>query len=350
VGEPIVDRSTPAPAAHEDVVAVANLSRSYGAVRAVTDVSFVVRRGEVFGLLGPNGAGKTSTIEILAGFRRHDAGIVRVLGLDPGTRSDLRELRRRAAIVPQAAGHYRYLRVRETLEMHHALHEQPRDVDEVLALVGLEDMAQREVRRLSGGQQRRLDVGVAVIGRPELVLLDEPTTGFDPAARRRAWELVEQLRALGTSVLLTTHYMEEAQALADRVAVMRRGVVVGMGTPTELAEQLRLPSTIRFRVPAGVGVSDLPGAVRAMPGVNPDAAVGDLVCGQAQTPTRIMGVLCGWAAERGVELEQLELRQPGLEESYLALTADDADEGQLPGADVSAAATGSRRRRGRRAR
>ena len=177
---------------------------------AVRDVSLELRAGEVLGLLGPNGAGKTTTIEILTGFRRRDAGEVRLLGLDPAVRRDLRELRRRVGVVLQQTGHYRYLTVRETLAMHRAWHEQPRAVDEVLELVGLEELDDRFVRQLSGGQQRRLDVGVALVGRPELIFLDEPTTGFDPAARRKMWDVLGHLAELGTSVVLTTHYMEEA--------------------------------------------------------------------------------------------------------------------------------------------
>lgn len=305
------------------VVRVEGLERSYGEHPAVRGITLDVHRGEVFGILGPNGAGKTTTIEVLAGFRHRDRGDVSVLGLDPGRRDELRMLRRRAAIVPQAAGHYRYLTVRETLEMHHALHVGPRDVEDVLQLVGLDDVGMREVRRLSGGQQRRLDVGVAIIGRPEIVLLDEPTTGFDPAARRRAWELIAQLRDLGTTVLLCTHYMEEAQELCDRVAVMARGRIVGIGAPAELAEQLRLPARISFRLPPSASLADLPlGAAGAIADVVDESGMVGITTAE---PTRVMSMICGWASGVGLELELLELRQPGLEESYLALTSVEED-------------------------
>jgi ABC-2 type transport system ATP-binding protein len=293
-----------------------------GAARPALDgVSLQLHRGEVLGLLGPNGAGKTTLIEILTGFRSLDSGEVRVLGLDPTDRHQLRELRRRVGLVSQQVGHLRYLSVRETIELHHALHERPRGVDEVLDLVDLGDAADQRVRRLSGGQQRRLDVAVALVGRPELILLDEPTTGFDPGARRRAWDVVERLAHDGTSVLLTTHYMEEATRLADRVVVLGGGRVRGEGTPDELARELQLGTVIRARVPREVAAGDLPELVR---GGLVEPGRFEL---QASEPTAALAQLCGWAVERGTPLEELDVRAPSLEETYLALTGAGAAEG-----------------------
>ena len=307
------------------MIEVVDLQKRYGDTEAVRGISFEVRRGEVFGLLGPNGAGKTSTVEVLEGFRSRDGGTVRVLGLDPGSRRDLPALRARVGIVLQQTSHYRYLSVRETLWMHQAYYADPRPIDEVLELVGMGDAAGREYRELSGGQQRRLDVGVALIGRPELVFLDEPTTGFDPAARRQFWDTIGGLRDLGTTVVLTTHYMEEAQALADRVAVMHGGHIVGTGTAADLARNLELASTLSFRLPEGMSVSDLPEDACH------DSHVRDgVVTMQCPHPTQAMATLCSWAIERGIELRDLELRAPSLEDSYLTLTSSDkpADETQ----------------------
>ena len=301
------------------VLDVRSLAKRYAGASsdALHDVSFQLHRGEVLGLLGPNGAGKTTTIEIVTGFRRATGGEVTVLGLDPGVPAQLREIRRRVGYVPQEAGHFRFLTVRETLAMHRAYHADPRDVDEVLDLVGLADAADQRVRRLSGGQQRRLDVGVALVGRPELVLLDEPTTGFDPAARRRAWDVVAELARLGTSVLLTTHYMEEATRLADRVVVVGGGRVVGEGTPDQLARELRLDTVIRARVPRVLTHEDLPDSLRAGL-VEP----GRFELPIPGSPTAVLAQLCQWSLERDVPLEELDVRAPSLEESYLALTGE----------------------------
>jgi len=300
------------------VLDVRGLAKTYPGANApaVRDVSFQLHRGEVLGLLGPNGAGKTTTIEILIGFRDRTAGAVRLLGLDPGDRHDLRALRRRVGVVLQQTGHYRYLSARETVAMHRAWYEDPREVEEVLELVGLTEHADKRVRTLSGGQQRRLDVGVALVGRPEVIFLDEPTTGFDPAARRRTWEVVEELTRLGTSVVLTTHYMEEASRLADRVVVLGGGRVVGDGTPDQLARNLRLATVIRARLPFGITPADLPEAIR-----------GGLVEPgrfqlEASEPAVVLAELCQWALDRGMRLEDLDVRAPSLEESYLALTAE----------------------------
>jgi ABC-2 type transport system ATP-binding protein len=216
----------------DPAIAVRGLTKRYGEMEAVRSVDFSVARGEVFGLLGPNGAGKTTTVEILEGYRERTDGEVRVLGVDPAGQPA--ELRRRVGIVLQSTGIYRHIRVREALEHFASLYPSPRDVDEVLALAGLEEKADEPSRRLSGGQLRRLDFALALVGDPELIFLDEPTTGFDPGARRNAWETIRSLKALGKTVLLTTHYLDEAQALADRVAIMRSGRIVIEGAPGSL--------------------------------------------------------------------------------------------------------------------
>jgi ABC-2 type transport system ATP-binding protein len=301
----------------DDVVLdVCQLVKRYpGATRAALQgVNLQVHRGEVLGLLGPNGAGKTTLIEIVTGFRTADSGTVRVLGLDPTDHAELNELRRRVGLVSQQTSHLRYLTVRETIEMHHAMHANPRDVVEVLEMAGLAEAAGQRVRRLSGGQQRRLDVATALVGRPELILLDEPTTGFDPAARRRAWDVIELLAREGTSVLLTTHYMEEATRLADRVVVLGSGAVQGEGRPQELAQRLQLQTVIRARVPDVLDAQDLPEPLRT----------GLVEPGRfelhVQSPTPVLAQLCTWAVERGMQLEDLDVRAPSLEESYLTLT------------------------------
>src|SRR4051795_8665977 len=213
-------------------IEVSGLRKAYGTQEALRGVDFTVRRGEVFGLLGPNGAGKTTTVEVLEGYRERDGGSVRVLGRDPGRHSS--ELLARVGIVLQSCGTYPYLTVRETLAHWATLYPAPRDVEEVLALAGLAEAAERRTRALSGGQRRRLDFALALVGDPELIFLDEPTTGFDPAARRAAWEVVRTLRELGKTVVLTTHYLDEAQALADRVAILQNGLIVAEGEPSRL--------------------------------------------------------------------------------------------------------------------
>src|SRR6188472_1438286 len=222
-------------------IAVSGLRKAYGSQEALRGVDFTVDRGEVFGLLGPNGAGKTTTVEVLEGYRGRDGGEVRVLGRDPGERSA--ELRARVGIVLQSCGTYPHLTVRETVSHWATFYPAPRDVDEVLALAGLDEAAERRARVLSGGQRRRLDFALALVGDPELIFLDEPTTGFDPAARRAAWDVVRALRDLGKTVLLTTHYLDEAQALADRVAILQDGRIVADGPPERLG-----PASNRYRV------------------------------------------------------------------------------------------------------
>ncbi len=273
-------------------VVVEDLRKSYGGHEALRGVSFEIREGEVFSLLGPNGAGKTTTIEILEGYRRRDGGAVSVLGTDPAHTS--REWRGRIGVVLQSSAMYENLTVRESLALFAGYYERPRPVDDVIAVVGLEEKASSLVRKLSGGQRRRLDFGLALVGDPELIFLDEPTTGFDPAARRAAWETIRSLRELGKTILLTTHYLDEAEQLSDRVAVLREGSIVATGTPAELT---RTPaSEIRYR------------------------ENGKVVVLRTETPTRVLAELTARAVEQGRELEGLEVRRPTLEEVYLELT------------------------------
>jgi ABC-2 type transport system ATP-binding protein len=280
-------------------VAVADLHKSYGDFEAVKGISFEIRTGEVFGLLGPNGAGKTTTVEILEGYRKRDRGEVSVLGLDP-ERAGL-AWRERIGVVLQQDELYPYFTVRECVELFAGYYEQPRDAAEVVRLVGLEEKANSRVKTLSGGQKRRLDLAVALVGDPELLFLDEPTTGFDPGARRMAWETIRSLRALGKTILLTTHYIEEAQQLADRVAVLRGGRIVGLGTPSELIGAA--PATeIRYRLN------------------------GEVVVMRTEEPTRVLHELTARALADGVELDGLEVRRPTLEEVYLTLTEEEQAE------------------------
>ncbi len=256
-----------------------------------------VRRGEVFGLLGPNGAGKTTTVEILEGYRERTGGEVAVLGYDPAKRQI--ELRRRIGIVLQSGGIYSHVTPREALEHWASFYPRPRDVEEVLGLAGLEEKADARARTLSGGQLRRLDFALALVGDPELIFLDEPTTGFDPAARRDAWETVRNLREGGKTILLTTHYLDEAQALADRVAIVKDGRVLAVGPPREL----------------GVGAAQYTVAYR---GVN-----GERIERQTEDPTRLLNELTNAALEKGERLDELSVGRPTLEDVYLELTADE---------------------------
>jgi ABC-2 type transport system ATP-binding protein len=273
-------------------IVVRDLRKSYGGVEALRGISFEVDEGEVFGLLGPNGAGKTTTVEILEGYRRRDAGDASVLGHDPGDAP--RALRERIGVVLQHSEFAPTLTVREVHRMFAGYYERPRDVDDVLELVGLVEKRDARVKTLSGGQKRRLDLGVALVGDPDLVFLDEPTTGFDPAARRSAWEMIRSLRSLGKTILLTTHYLDEAQRLADRVAVIRAGRIVSLGTPAELIGDTR-KAEIRFR------------------------RDGELVAIETDEPTRLLHELTTEALAAGRELEQLEVRRPTLEDVYLEL-------------------------------
>ncbi len=290
-------------------IAVVDLQKSYGALRAVRGVSFSVEPGEVFGLLGPNGAGKTTIVEILEGYRHRDAGRVEVLGVDPARGG--RELRRRVGMVLQECAVEPYLSVREVVELHGGYHAKPLPTDDVIELVGLEEKADVRVKGLSGGQQRRLDLALALVGDPELLFLDEPTTGFDPSARRNAWEIVRGMRRLGKTILLTTHYMDEAQNLTDRVCVVSAGEVVRIGTPASLRAE-RAETRIQFIRPDG---GDVPVVGEVVPG--DDAG---LVAMMTETPTQALHELTAWAVARGIELERLEVSQPSLEDVYLELT------------------------------
>jgi ABC-2 type transport system ATP-binding protein len=294
-------------------ITVAGLCKNYGAVRAVRDVSFSVGHGEIVALLGPNGAGKTTTLEILEGFRTRDGGEVQVLGLDPGGKSAARELRERTGLVLQDIAVEPYLTVRETIARQAGYYRAPRDVSAVISLTGLDGLERRKVRVLSGGQKRRLDLALGLIGGPELLYLDEPTTGFDPAARRGAWDLVRQLRTAGTTILLTTHDMAEAQALADRVVLLSDGTVVAEGPPAGLGGRGAEHARITFTLPAGVALADLP-----VPGTRRE---GSVVIETAQ-PTVDLHRLTSWAVQHDVALSGLTVDRPSLEDVYLRLTRD----------------------------
>ena len=269
---------------------------SYGETEAVRGIDLDVRQGEIFAFLGPNGAGKTSTVEILEGYRKRTGGEVSVLGEDPEHAG--RAWRDRIGIVLQSNSLDPYLTVRESLELYAGYFSHPRSVEETIALVGLEEKAEERARKLSGGQQRRLDVGMALVGDPELLFLDEPTTGFDPSARRQFWDVIAGLRDLGKTVFLTTHYMDEAQRLADRVTIIAAGQIVAEGTPEDLGERDKATTTIRYRDAAGEEVSI-----------------------ETLDPVRELNRLTADAMKRGEDLEGLEVTRPSLEDVYLDLTA-----------------------------
>ena len=277
-------------------ILVRDLRKTYGDMEAVRGIDFEVQRGEVFGLLGPNGAGKTTTVEILEGYRARTNGIVSVLGHDPGQRPI--ELRQQVGIVLQSSGMYRHVTVKEAVAHWARLYPHPRDVDEVIALAGLDGKEDQQIRTLSGGQARRVDFALALIGDPELVFLDEPTTGFDPAARRAAWDVIRQLAELGKTILLTTHYLDEAQALADRVAIIKGGRILAEGAPAEL----------------GAGASRYRVAWRD--------EHGELQERQSDDPTALLHQLTSAALARGEQLRDLSVTRPSLEDVYLELTAD----------------------------
>ncbi|MGI9033756.1 MAG: ABC transporter ATP-binding protein [Acidimicrobiales bacterium] len=300
------------------VIEVEGLRKSYDSFVAVHDLDLSVEAGEVVAVLGPNGAGKTTTVEILEGYRSRDEGQVRVLGMDPA--SGGAELRQRIGIVLQECGITPYLTVAEVLHMHADCYRAPRRVPEVIELVGLQEKADARVKTLSGGQQRRLDLALGLIGDPELLFLDEPTTGFDPTARRQAWEVVRNLGSLGKTILLTTHYMDEAQVLADSVVVIAAGRVVAEGPPESIGGRAEGKVHIRFRLPA-----DLDPA--AMPVAMPVAATADgagMLTVETDDPTTALATLTTWALERGQRLEALTVERPSLEDVYLGLTATPA--------------------------
>ena len=290
-------------------IVVDGLRKSYGAVEAVRGVSFVVEEGEVFGLLGPNGAGKTTTIEILEGYRKRDAGEVTVLGIDPHTGG--RKLRERVGLVLQEAAVPPMLSVIELVELYRGYYPAPRPAAEIIELVGLTEKTHERVRKLSGGQQRRLDVALGLVGDPELIFLDEPTTGFDPSARRAAWEVVRNMRTLGKTIVLTTHYMDEAQYLADRICVMAAGKIVAQGTPETLRAGTEQLTHIRFELPDGVDAGAFGIPARREDGV---------VIIETDHPTRTLKDLTTWAVAQGLELPNLEVTRPSLEDVYLELT------------------------------
>jgi ABC-2 type transport system ATP-binding protein len=280
----------------EPVISIRGLRKSYGEAEAVRGIDLEVQAGEVFAFLGPNGAGKTTTVEILEGYRKRSGGEVRVLGEDPERAG--REWRERIGIVLQSGRLDPYLTVRESLGLYAGYFRAPRPVDEVIELVGLGEKAEARASKLSGGQQRRLDVGMALIGDPELLFLDEPTTGFDPTARRQAWDVIAGLRDLGKTVFLTTHYMDEAQRLADRVTIIAAGEIVARGTPEDLGDRENQPATIHYR------------------------DRGEEVRVETTTLVETLHELTGTALERGEDLEGLEVTRPTLEDVYLELTAD----------------------------
>ena len=299
-------------------IVVQDLTRSYGSVRAVGGLSFTVEVGEVFALLGPNGAGKTTSVEILEGYRPRDGGHVSVLGFDPATGG--RAYRERIGIVLQSAGFEEEFTVRELLRLQTSLFTRFHQPEELIELVGLADRAGTRVKALSGGQRRRLDLALGLAGAPDLLFLDEPTTGFDPAARLRAWDLIDRLRRLGTTILLTTHYIEEAQRLADRAAVLRSGRLVAMGSPDELEAQCHLPSRITFALPAPVLGSELP------------PLTGRVSVDDRRVTVRTHDALAdayrltGWATARDLDLTGFTVAPPTLEDAYLSLTGGPADD------------------------
>jgi ABC-2 type transport system ATP-binding protein len=300
----------------DTAISIRGLKKSYGSTEAVRGIDLEVNRGEVFAFLGPNGAGKTTTVEILEGFRQRSAGEVSVLGVDPW-RAD-RRWRARIGLVLQRSQLVPELTVRETLALYAGYYPAPRPIEETLKLVGLSEEASQRAGRLSGGQQRRLDVAIALVGDPELIFLDEPTTGFDPAARRQAWEVIQTLRGLGKTVFLTTHYMQEAEELANRVAVIADGKIRAFGTPETLAQRDGAPSEIGFALPSGVALGDLPPEL----GMGAELCDGNTARIRVSRPVGALHALTDWALHHGHELPDLRVTRPSLEEIYLQLTSE----------------------------
>lgn len=298
------------------VIEVSGLHKSYGDVEVLKGIDLEVRAGEVFGFLGPNGAGKTTTIEILEGYRSRTSGDVRVLDVDP--ERPTRAWRNRLGLVLQACDLDPLLTVTETLRLFSSFYSAPRAVDEVIALIGLADRSDTRLGRLSGGQRRRVDVAVALIGDPDLIFLDEPTTGFDPTARREAWTTIAGLRELGKTVLLTTHYMDEAQHLADRVAVIRGGEIVAEGTPDTIGGERRGAAVITFRAPEGVPLDVLSGQLGAHPKVS-----GAMLSVEVDDAQRALYRLTSWAEQESLQLQGLEVHKPSLEDVFLELTREE---------------------------
>lgn len=299
-------------------VTVEGLAKSYGETVAVRDVSFEVQRGEVFALLGPNGAGKTTTVEILEGFRHRSGGRVETLGVDPAARATQRWLRTRIGVILQELAIEPYYSVRQVLTRNAGYYPEPRPVDEVIELIGLAEKADERVKRLSGGQQRRLDVGLGIVGNPDLLFLDEPTTGLDPSGRRETWDLIRRLAADGTTVLLTTHYMDEVEALADQVAVLFNQEIVASGTPSSIGGRDLGAVTIRFRLPDGVAPDVLPDSAAAL------RLVGDgMVEIHTEDELRVLHDLTGWALAGDYALTGLMVSRVSLEDVYLGLTRSD---------------------------
>ncbi len=300
----------------ECAVAINGLKKSYGSNEAVRGIDLEVGLGEIFAFLGPNGAGKTTTVEILEGFRKRNAGEVTVLGVDPWRAS--REWRARIGLVLQRCELVPELTVREALKLYAGYYPAPRLVEETIELVGLTEQENQRTGRLSGGQQRRLDVAIALVGDPDLIFLDEPTTGFDPQARRQAWDVIASLGKLGKTVFLTTHYMDEAERLADRVAVIAAGRIVASGTPETLAQRNGAPTEIGFTLPNGVAVGDLPGGLAA----NVAVSEGSAARLRVRQPVAALNTLTNWALERDYPLVDLQVNRPSLEDIYLQLTRE----------------------------
>jgi ABC-2 type transport system ATP-binding protein len=317
-----VDQASAGSAQSEPVVSVRGLVKRYGSREAVAGIDLQVRRGEIFAFLGPNGAGKTTTVEILEGFRQRTEGQVCVLGHDPATAGGA--WRDRVGVVLQESEPEPGLSVRECLALYAGFYRAPRDIDETIALAGLTGKAGALGTMLSGGQRRRLDFALALIGDPELIFLDEPTTGFDPSARRAAWDVVAGLRKLGKTVFLTTHYMDEAEYLADRIAVVSAGRVVAEGTPATLGARDHMATAISFTLPGGFAPRDLPDGLRPLAGPGP----GKSTVLHSQSPLVHLQMLGNWALGRGFDLPDLEVHRPTLEEVYLSLTAPASTKGQ----------------------